>query len=76
MDWDAPPAPCGEFYIKHRTAQERSGSGVLPDPLPWNYVGPFATFDAASARWREIAVNWQEGGVVKKCAECGQDRAP
>jgi hypothetical protein len=60
-----------EYYVKHRTAQETSGSGYRPPDMPWKYAGPF-THAEAVAYWDRIHPNWQEGGVVGKCHHCGQ----
>lgn len=67
------------YWVKHRTAQERAGSGYMPPDLPWTYDGPYETWDAAKAHWDEIRPGWQEGEVVSKCQACGGDvahRAP
>ena len=61
----------GDFYVKHRTAQEMSGSGYKPPSDPWKYDGPFDTYAAAKKHWDKIHLNWQEGGVVVKCGHCG-----
>jgi hypothetical protein len=60
------------YFVKHRTFQETSGSGYRPPDQPWTYAGPYATFAKAKAYWDEIHPNWQEGCVVTKCGECGQ----
>jgi hypothetical protein len=59
------------YYVKHRTAQETSGSGYRPPDDPWTYDGPFNSYDEASVHWDAIRPNWQEGCVVTKCGRCG-----
>lgn len=65
------PKPA-EFFVKHRTAQETSGSGHISRPPPWEYDGPFATRLEAAAHWSQIEPHWQEGCVVTKCPCCQQ----
>lgn len=60
------------YFVKHRTVQERSGSGYQPPEHPWTVAGPFDDADSAFAFWDEIAPNWQEGGVFFKCPGCGE----
>jgi hypothetical protein len=62
------------YFVKHRTDQERSGSGHRPPDLPWEYDGPFDTYDEARAHWDKIRPDWQEGGMATKCSECGEYR--
>jgi len=60
------------YYVKHRTAQETSGSGYRPPDDPWQYDGPFYTPGEAQVHWDKIRPKWQEGCIVTKCEHCGQ----
>lgn len=59
------------FFVKHRTAQEISGSGYKPPNEPWKYEGPFTTQAEAQIVWNQLRPNWQEGCIVSKCDHCG-----